>query len=750
MKKFALISILCLWIYPLWGQNLTGIVQDQTTQTPIPRAHVRVLNSHYLTTTDEAGKFSLPADFAHPITLLITCLGFEDFYQTIDNQVVTNPIIQLKPQIIGLNKPIVITAKRLESDGFATAESINTLNQPQLLQNSPRTTPEALMGQAGIWVQKTNHGGGSAFVRGLTGNQVLLLVDGIRLNNSTFRYGPNQYLNTTDPLALSQIEALRGSGSVQYGSDAIGGAIQLLSKNPYFSEKSRLSGNVYLKYLNQAMEQTGRTELNFSSQKWAILGGFSYNNFGDLVAGEGIGKQSPSGYRQYAFDFKTRILLTKNQIITLAHQYLRQSQVPIYHKVRLENFAYNYFDPQSRRLTYARWEYFGKSKLGQKLSLTAFWNQTHEGRISQKNNSNLRTEEQDRVNTTGFNFEIQSKLHPNWDILSGIELYHDQVKSQKMSIDLSQNLATPKRGLYPDGSTMANWAVFSLHTFKWNKWQFTGGLRWNGLQIKVKDETLGESTLNPQALVGNLGIQYFLHPQHQIILRSNSAFRAPNIDDLGTLGIVDFRYEIPTFGLKPEKSWHYEIGYKAQTKHLTAQVSAFRNQLTDLIVRVKTTYNGQTQIDGKDVYRKENLAEAYIEGLETDFSLKIAQNFLMEGNLTYLLGQNITNNEPLRRIPPLNGRLSMTYQYHSSGWLRLDYNFADAQFRLAKGDQEDNRINPNGTPGWHIFNISAGYRARWMQLQAGLQNIFNVAYRMHGSGVDGYGRSLWLSTQISF
>lgn len=751
MKKILLSVFICIVLiaHPK-AQGLKGIITDETNNNPIAMAHIQVLNYPMNCVSDEQGIFQLNDLPVSELTLLFTSIGFENKIIEINTDTSNNLEINLHPSVMHLNQAVIITAKRYQQSEFELPESITTINQNQILDKSARTTPEILMGESGVWVQKTNHGGGSVFVRGLTGNQVLLLIDGIRLNNSTYRYGPNQYLNTIDPLTLQQIEVVKGAGSVQYGSDAMGGAVHLLTQNPNFTEKPKLSGSVLLKYLNLAMEQSGRATLEYSSQKLGILGGFTYSNFGDLVAGEGIGKQTPSGYKQWAFDIKARWMLNKRQTLTLAHQSLQQIEVPVFHKVQLENFALNYFDPQSRHLSYMRWEYIGTSKLAQKISITGFWNQTIEGRISQKNNSTTRVEEKDKVNTLGFNVEIQSELSKVWKASSGIELYDDQVSSQKNEINLTQNTSTAKRGLYPDDSKAMNMAIFSLHTFELHKFRISAGLRFNAFRISVKDETLGVSVLQPQALVGNLGVQYFLHPQHQLIATVNSAFRAPNVDDLGTLGIVDNRYEIPTFDLKPEKSWNYEIGYKAQVKNFATKLAFFRNELQDLIVRVKSSYNGQTNIDGRDVYQKENLTRAYIQGLELDFEVKLAKALLLSANLTYTYGQDETNSEPLRRIPPLNGRIVLHYQMNKSWWAKIENNFADKQNRLAKGDKADNRINPNGTPGWNIIHLSTGYKWKFIQVQAGLQNIFNLAYRMHGSGVDGYGRSLWISTKINF
>lgn len=117
---------------------------------------------------------------------------------------------------------ITVVSRNLKITEKASPYSITKLDQHQIASSAFRTTPEALMGSNGVFIQKTNHGGGSPFIRGLTGNQTLILVDGIRLNNSTFRYGPNQYLNTIDMFTIDKIEVAKGIGAIEYGSDAMG------------------------------------------------------------------------------------------------------------------------------------------------------------------------------------------------------------------------------------------------------------------------------------------------------------------------------------------------------------------------------------------------------------------------------------------------------------------------------------------------------------------------------------------------
>lgn len=163
---------------------------------------------------------------------------------------------------------VVVIAQRKESRLLITPYSVETISKKDIDDYSPRTTPEALTGVNGVFIQKTNHGGGSPFLRGLTGNQTLILIDGIRLNNSTFRYGPNQYLNTIDVFTINKIEVAKGTGSVQYGSDAIGGVMQVFTKDPSLSTgKADWSGRVVSKYMMGKMENTLRGEANYSSKK---------------------------------------------------------------------------------------------------------------------------------------------------------------------------------------------------------------------------------------------------------------------------------------------------------------------------------------------------------------------------------------------------------------------------------------------------------------------------------------------------
>ncbi len=602
--------------------------------------------------------------------------------------------------------------------------------------NQLMNTPELLSSVPGVFLQRTNQGGGSAFVRGLTGNQTLLVLDGIRFNNSTFRYGPNQYLNTIDPFSLDQIEVVRGSGSVQYGSDALTGAIHLISKKPSFGSKS-WSGQLLGRGISQGMELSGLARVNFQSERssFSILAG--KKTFGDITRGGDGSFLRPTGYEEQNLQLQYRAKLGNHWTLENLIQQNVQDHVPVYHKIQLENFALNEMTLQSYRRAYSRLLYQGQQNWLQSAELTASFQESIEQRALQKKGSATLRKEEDQVRTVGFIGQIKSELIPGLHSMTGVEYYADGVRSSRLDVTTK---TTALRALYPDNSQYTTFSAFSLHEFAYRSWQVHAGLRYQHTSALLPDTTVGNSTISQGALVYDGGISYAISPQVTVFGSVSSGFRAPNLDDLGSLGIVDFRYEQPAYQLKPEYSLTKNIGFRVQSSRYKAEWAAFHTSLTNLITRIKTT----EIIQGYPVYRKENVDQAYLYGFEWSQTLALSTRFSLGNSISYVLGQNQTQNEPMRRIPPFNGNVSLNYMV-AKGNIALLWIFADRQDRLSAGDKSDNRMNPGGTAGWGILQLQANYKMT-PHIQLGMQgvNLGDVPYRMHGSGIDGMGRSFHL------
>jgi hemoglobin/transferrin/lactoferrin receptor protein len=215
------------------------------------------------------------------------------------------------------------------------------------------------------------------------------------------------------------------------------------------------------------------------------------------------------------------------------------------------------------------------------------------------------------------------------------------------------------------------------------------------------------------------------------------------------MGDFDYGIEVPTTDLKPEKSTNFELGYKLAGNLISLNVAGFYTKINDLIDRVSSTYNGDSIINGSRVYTKANVGEAFVSGFELDLEAKLSRTFSILGNLTYTYGQNITKDEPFRRIPPLFGNIAIRY-HKKSHFITLQTLVASKQDRLSSGDIDDYRIPDGGTPGWFVVNIKGGYNWKKIGVKLALNNLFNEAYRMHGSGMDGLGIHLAGSIRFYF
>ncbi len=247
-----------------------------------------------------------------------------------------------RPLTAYILREIVVTATGMEKDVFSVPYTAETLDGKVLNdQRAVRTLPEALREVPGVMVQKTGHGQGSPFIRGFTGFRTLLLIDGIRFNNAVFREGPNQYWNTVDPLTIDRLEIVKGPSSVLYGSDAIGGTVNVItrSRNPSTlkleSESFLWDRRAYYRYSSAENSNITRGEL---AAEWGkstgILGGVSRKDFGDLRGGEETGKLPYTGYDELDGDLKLVERLKPGVDLILAFQRVSQENAPRTHRTR--------------------------------------------------------------------------------------------------------------------------------------------------------------------------------------------------------------------------------------------------------------------------------------------------------------------------------------------------------------------------------------------------------------------------------
>ncbi len=746
---FTLLFLKLAVIGNLLAQNSKGIVVDAQSRQTLAGVNVWIKDSEVGTVTDQGGRFSLENPRAGVVQL--SHLGYRSLQVPLQVSIsgrIDTIELQFEPLVLG--DELAVVAERGLRNTFESPSAIDVLSRTEIMRSGLRSTPEALQGTSGVFVQKTNHGGGSPMLRGLMGNQVLLLLDGFRLNNSTSRFGPNQYFNTIDLFSIERMEVLRGGGAVRYGSDAMGGAIQVWSTAPqYHQDGWKWGGRVHGRWVEQGMEQTAHANITAGNENMALQAGLSVRNFGDLLIGGDRGKASPSSYQERSVQLKTRFRLGPKAELILAYNGVFQNDVERYDQY-VTGAARAQFSPQDRQMASTRLNWQPQKPWLEKISLGICRQESLERRFFQrKNNPNLR-EEEDLVGTWGQVLEWFAKPLPFWTMTTGAEAYLDQVGSTGLDINTETNANTSRRGLYPDQSAADNLAVFQSHRLRFAAWEFNLGYRFNQFVINIPDRTFGEVKVKPHALIGHLQIYRSLGEHHAVYAGVNQGFRAPNINDLSSFGRFDFGVEVPSYGLSPEKSVNYELGYKHFSPNLKVQANAFYTALSNGITRIPGTFNGEATYNGDKVFQKANTAESFIRGLEFDFEWRLGNKLSLRSNLSYTFGQNTSANEPMRRIPPLFGASELVFQANKRWRNSLEYWYAGKQDRLAAGDKSDPRIPAGGTPGWQALHLRSEYQLGPLRLLAVLNNILNAEYRTHGSGINGQGRSIGISGEYTF
>ena len=601
-----------------------------------------------------------------------------------------------------------------------------------------RTAPELLMNVTGILVQKTNHGGGSPTLRGLQGNQTLMLVDGVRLNNSIFRYGPNQYFNTLDALGLDQIEVLFGHGAVQYGSDAMSGALLAKYHEPSRQNLNKVMVHGLMRGMSAKQEFSRRVSMDYATKKMGFTVGGTIRDFGDVVAGGSQKSLAPTAYRERDLDAKFQ-WYGKGGTLTIAHQNNNQFDVPVYHKVTLENYAFYQMDLQLRSLTYVRKEWHKLGRLVEKIELTGGWQSQSEWRSFQKNSSNVLRREKDSVDTRFVTVKLFGFQRRGWQYVAGIDGYFDQVFSQRRDVNLEMGTETGLRALYPNKSHNDQISAFAYTTKSTERSLLRLGARFSGSRVRIPTVELGDVVDDNQAVVFDVSASHKLLSNLVIYSNVGSSYRSPNIDDLGTLGIVDFRFEVPQYDLKPEYSLNKELGLKWKGESSMASVSLYHNALSGLITRVKSPTDS---LQGYPVYYKQNTGLARIQGAELDFYCVMGKRFRLKGGAFVTVGDNLSRNEPMRRIPPVMTNLQSSYRINDQQTLFVTIHAAAPQKRLAQGDVQDNRIGPAGTAGYVVGDLRWRCQKKRIYMDLAVANVGNALYKTHGSGVFMPGRSL--------
>lgn len=659
----------------------------------------------------------------------------------------------------------VVTAGRREQRPFDSPRSISIVTAADLRRRNYRSTPEAIQELAGVLLQQTNDGGGSPIIRGLTGNQVLLLIDGIRLNNAIYRFGPNQYLNTIDIEQVERIEVIRGPGSVLFGSDALGGVINIITKSRVIGDSQPNQLELHARTATADRGSLGRIGFNAGAGRLMTVGGVSLKSFGQIRSGHST-VQTFTGYDEWAGDLKVSAAVRTGETLTVSAQRLEQSDVVRADALGSGSDLEWRWDPQSRSLVslqYANTR--GWSFVREATAFAAYQDQHEQTSRRTTASPGTRRYMLDGVRSASTGVQFYSAA-TRQELTYGADWYVDRVRSTRTDETIATGVLVPRRGTFADGASRFSGAVYlqdRLHASRRLTLDVGGRYEWIDLEALLADPAAGVVDIDARnrALTGSAYASYALAPALKIVGGVSNGFRAPNVDDVSVFGSFGGGFEIPNPALTPERSINRVVGLKVFGQRAALNLSAFDVSYRGLIVRAPATYldlpyldlNGSGRRESSEplVFSRQNIGSAAVRGVEVDGQIYVGRAWRATGTFGWTRGTDKAANEPLRRVPPPHGSISMMFDPGQRWWVEGYSVFAGAQRRLNSLDIVDVRIGPNGTAGFGTLNIRSGVNLSGVGIVTlGLENLLDTRYKWHGSGIERPGRNVVVGVRRTF
>jgi hemoglobin/transferrin/lactoferrin receptor protein len=669
-------------------------------------------------------------------------------------------------------KDLTIIGYGAAKDQFNLPYSTDSISDERAINELQiKTLPDVLKYEPGVMLQQSGVAQTAPYIRGFTGYRTLLMVDGIRLNNATFRDGPNQYWGTVDPLMIDRYDLIRGSNSALYGSDSIGGTLNVKTQSwQPRDDGSNFGGRVYYRFNSADLSNTGRVELGGSHGNWdAILGG-SGKVYQNLTTGDDQNNPK-TGYDNQSVNTKVRYHLNDTDKLTFAYQYDTTNDAWRTHST-IYGVPFNGTVPgnklarvldQRRQLAYGRYEASNLAFM-KNFEFTISHQQMDEEQLETSSKA-VANQLNFKDGTLGITARADSNT-PIGNLAYGVEYYHDTVTSRGTKFDPSTGITQLQRqGTVADGSSYDQAGVYLQDTIKWNKFEFTGGGRYNYASVHLGKGFNDATGLNVDnfnnswdTVVGNFKAIFNATKNVNVFAGVSQGWKSPNVYDLsGEEWTRSGEVQTYSLGLKPEHFLTYEVGFKTRYKHFDSSATYFYTDINNMIERAPTgqVFEGDTVVEGR------NSGKGHIHGIELSSKIFITDEWSTFANFTWMEGTvsqyataaPVLTNAPMTRIMPITGNVGIHWaDIGNRFWAESSVIVAGKQSRLSYSDRNDiSRVVPGGTPGY----VDVGIRGGWnlnnqLKMTIAGENLTDAAYRNHGSGINNPGRRVVLSMDYRF
>ncbi|HEX5704985.1 MAG TPA: TonB-dependent receptor [Pyrinomonadaceae bacterium] len=631
----------------VWAQNtatMSGTVKD-AFDAAVPNADVSLTNSQQVVLkdakTDAQGRFTFDGIPSGVYVIVVSRPDFNTHRRAVELTSGQNVSIDILLQVNQISEQVTVTSEAgLVAEARSVAQPVNVMNEEEILQRATEVVAQVVDEEPGVNLQRTAPSLSAVFVRGLTGRNVGVYVDGVRYTTSAQRGGVGTFFSLIEPSSLGTVEVLRGPSSSQYGSDVLGGVVNFLSHTPrYGANESEWHGNTNVFYSSVTNSFGGNQLLTYGTRNFGILFNVNARRVNRLRPGDGIDSHSAltrflgisssllgsrlpdTGFTQYGSLLRTNFNLSdKTQLL---FSYARNQQDAGKRYDQLLGGDGNLIADLRNLMTDFFYGRLVRQDLGffDNASFTVSYNSQREERVNQGGQGNpvgAITFQPERTTVLGFNFFVDKQIGDRNTVLFGADVYRDHINAKGVTLDPVTRIFTPSRPRIPDGARYLSYGVFAQDVFTAipERLRLSGAIRYNVASYRSRAANaavVGGRPLFPDdsarfsAFSGRIGAVVTLGGGFDLALKYARGFRAPNTTDLGILGLVGTGFEvdagtaaslggfigttaggdavstgIPVTGLGPETTDSFDFGLRYSHKRGAFEVTAFTSKLKNV------------------------------------------------------------------------------------------------------------------------------------------------------------------------
>jgi hemoglobin/transferrin/lactoferrin receptor protein len=787
MKKFCLFLGFLFWSSIIFSQ-ISGQILDSSTGKPLQGAHITLSSVAAKRISDQSvsdkeGRFSFPFAVDGEMTLSVSYLGYKTKeFEVSENQDFSKLKISLEASIVNVGE-VTVTALKSEKILKEVAMPMSVITMKDIERDRGFTVSEMLRNQPGLNMSSDGTWATSLNIRGLSEQRIVTLIDGNRVETATDIAAGMAMVDVND---IERIEVIKGAASSLYGTGALGGVVNIITKDGYFNPEFYANASLSAIYQTVNKMHSENASATIGDKKWYLRIAGTYRDAQNVQTPEG--ELENSMFTDNNISLKAGIKPLENHELKVNFQRYYAEDVGIPGGKSFPGPATATYPEELRNMFSTTYKIQKNGTLLKDVSLKYFHQYILRDVILIPNALAV-------ITPSGYHttngVQLQTSLTPGskHSMIAGIDVWQrrlitEREKTTNMPVkDTAGNIIGTNhivRGEIPIPEThFLSSGIYLQDEFKAlnEKLKITLGARFDLINIR------NEEALDPNYLIvndvvnyspsqritfiardvinsswsANIGFLYALNEHINISSSLSRAFRSPSIEerykyiDLGSI------VSIGDPDLKPEKGYFADLGFHIWDERLQVSVNSFVNAMNNLIVEEpgEVSYNYSDQPDHFDTLQaliNTNIDEALLYGFDLSFSYNFADGLVAFGSSSVVRGLNTRKKTDLPLIPPLHGILGIKYKHQ--GWFGAEVttNLVSDQDKIAQGE--------SSTKGFATYNLRFYSRPieigiGRLEIFSGMDNITNRAYMNHLStnrGIIKYepGRNFYIRMKLSF